>query len=68
MCLVDLYVFVGAWGGPGLTRRDTQKSTLFPHRFFDVFLMVLASNFDDFFDDFPMFFASLFRHLLFMCF
>ena len=67
MCLVDLYVFVGLTGVPGLTRADVRFSTLFPHRFFDVFLMVLASILDDFFDDFPMFFASLFRHL-FSCF
>ena len=58
----------GAWGGPGLTGRSFQKSTFFPHRFFDVFFMVLASILDDLFDDFPMFFASLVRHLFFMFF
>ena len=47
----------GAGGGPGLTGRSFQKSTLFSHRFLDGFLMVLASILDDFFDDFPMFFA-----------
>ena len=60
MCLVDLYVFVGAWGGPGFPGdfwRSLQKSTFFPHRFFDGFLMVFASILDDFFDDFPLFFA-----------
>ena len=67
MCLVDLYVFVGAWGGPGLTGRSFQKSTLFSHRFWDGFLMVSASILNDFFDVFPMFFASLFD-TFFSCF
>ena len=57
MCLVDLYVFVGLTGDPGLTGPDTRFSMFFPHRFLDGFLMVLASILDDFFDDFPMFFA-----------
>ena len=68
MCLVDLYVFVGAWGGPGLTRRSLPKSIYFPHRFFDGFLMDFGSMFDHFFDDFSMFFASLVRDHFFMFF
>ena len=47
----------GAAGGTGLTGADARFSTLFPHRFLDGFLMVLASILDDVFDDFPMFFA-----------
>ena len=64
MCLVDLYVFVGAWGGPGFPgdfRRSLPKSIYFPHRFLDGFLMDFGSIFDHFFNDFSMIFASLFR-------
>ena len=57
MCLVDLYVFVGLTGDPGLTRAGARFSTLFSHRFFEGFLKVLASILDDFWDDFRMFFA-----------
>ena len=53
---------------PGITGRESKKSVLFPDRFVDGFFMVLASILDDLFDDFPMFFASLFRNLFFMCF
>ena len=63
MCLVDLYVFVGAWGGPGLTRRTLPKSTYFPHRVLDGFLMDFGSIFDHFFNDFSKISASLFRDL-----
>ena len=47
----------GPPGSPGLTGADARFSTFFPHRFFHGFFMVLASILDDFFDDFPMFFA-----------
>ena len=57
MCLVDLYVFVGLTGDPGLTRAGARFSILFSHSFVEGFLKVLASILDDFFDDFPMFFA-----------
>ena len=57
MCLVDLYVFVGLTGDPGLTRPGARFSTLFSHSFFEGFLKVLASILDDFWDDFRMFFA-----------
>ena len=57
MCLVDLYVFVGLTGDPGLTGAGARFSTLFSHRFLDGFLMVLASILDDLFDVFPMFFV-----------
>ena len=58
----------GAAGDPGFTRADARFSTFFPHRFVDGFFMVFALILDDLFDDFPMFFASLFRHLFFMFF
>ena len=63
MCLVDLYVFVGAWGSPGLTRRSLPKSIYFPHRFLDGFLMDFGSIFDYLFDDFSVIVASLFRNI-----
>ena len=78
MCLVDvcrpvcgcLYVFFTPLTGPGSAGENVHKdlcfSTLFSHRFLDGFLMVLASILDDFFDDFPMFFASHFRHLFYV--
>ena len=44
-------------GSPGVPGPDLCFSTFFLNRIFDGFLMVLASNVDDLFDDFPMFFA-----------
>ena len=67
MCLVDFRYSYRAAGSPGIVRRESPKSILFPDRFFKGFFMVFASILDDFFDDFPMSFASLFRHL-FSCF
>ena len=59
--LLILGSLIGAQGTPGLSGRSFPKSVLFPDRFFNGFLMVLASMLDDLFDDFPMFFASLIR-------
>ena len=55
-------------GDPGFTGADLCFSNFFLNRFFDGLFMVLALILDDLFDDFPMFFASLFRYLFFMCF
>ena len=71
-CCLSVGLFVtltgaaGFPGFPGVAGPDLCFSTFFLNRFFDGFLMVLASILDDCFDDFPMFFASLVRDLFFM--
>ena len=70
--MLTFVVFVGLRVLPGRAGKapgQTTKSHLFFHIvFFDGFWMVVASILDDLFDDFRMFFASLFRHLFFVFF
>ena len=63
MCLVDLYVFVGLTGDPGLTRAGARFSTLFSHRFFEGFFFMFTSFLDDFLKVVFIFLPSLFRDL-----